>query len=325
MRELELLSVVAPLFDEEGTVVEFHSRVCAALDGVPFELILVDDGSSDRTPELLAEIAGRDDRVRVISLSRNFGHQAALTAGLDHARGDATVMLDADLQDPPELIPMMLDHWRSGSDVVCAVRRMRNGETRMKLATARWFYRLFGRLAKLDLEHNSGDFRLLDRRALDALCSMRERARFLRGMTVWVGFTQTSVPYDRDPRHAGETKYTLRRMMRFSLDAISSFSHLPLQAATVLGFVFSAVAFCAIPIAIGFRIAGEFVPGIATVLLVVLLLGGIQLITVGIIGEYLGRVYDEVKRRPLYVVRERSGDTVPQLDAGLVDEGVVER
>lgn len=325
MRELELLSVVAPLFDEEGTVVEFHSRVCAALDGVPFELILVDDGSSDRTPELLAEIAGRDDRVRVISLSRNFGHQAALTAGLDHARGDATVMLDADLQDPPELIPMMLDHWRSGSDVVYAVRRMRNGETRMKLATARWFYRLFGRLAKLDLEHNSGDFRLLDRRALDALCSMRERARFLRGMTVWVGFTQTSVPYDRDPRHAGETKYTLRRMMRFSLDAISSFSHLPLQAATVLGFVFSAVAFCAIPIAIGFRIAGEFVPGIATVLLVVLLLGGIQLITVGIIGEYLGRVYDEVKRRPLYVVRERSGDTVPQLDAGLVDEGVVER
>lgn len=325
MRELELLSVVAPLFDEEGTVVEFHSRVCAALDGVPFELILVDDGSSDRTPELLAEIAGRDDRVRVISLSRNFGHQAALTAGLDHARGDATVMLDADLQDPPELIGTMLDHWRSGSDVVCAVRRMRNGETRMKLATARWFYRLFGRLAKLDLEHNSGDFRLLDRRALDALCSMRERARFLRGMTVWVGFTQTSVPYDRDPRHAGETKYTLRRMMRFSLDAISSFSHLPLQAATVLGFVFSAVAFCAIPIAIGFRIAGEFVPGIATVLLVVLLLGGIQLITVGIIGEYLGRVYDEVKRRPLYVVRERSGDTVPQLDAGLVGEGVVER
>lgn len=325
MRELELLSVVAPLFDEEGTVVELHSRVCAALDGLPFELILVDDGSSDRTPELLAEIAGRDDRVRVISLSRNFGHQAALTAGLDHARGDATVMLDADLQDPPELIPMMLDHWRSGSDVVYAVRRMRNGETRMKLATARWFYRLFGRLAKLDLEHNSGDFRLLDRRALDALCSMRERARFLRGMTVWVGFTQTSVPYDRDPRHAGETKYTLRRMMRFSLDAISSFSHLPLQAATVLGFVFSAVAFCAIPIAIGFRIAGEFVPGIATVLLVVLLLGGIQLITVGIIGEYLGRVYDEVKRRPLYVVRERSGDTVPQLDAGLVDEGVVER
>lgn len=325
MRKLELLSVVAPVFDEEGTVLEFHRRVSAALDGLAYELIVVDDGSGDRTPELLAEIAARDDRVRVITLSRNFGHQAALTAGLDHARGDATVMLDADLQDPPELIPTMLDHWRMGSDVVYAVRRLRDGETRVKLATARWFYRLFGRLAKLDLEHNSGDFRLLDRRALDALCSMRERARFLRGMTVWVGFTQTSVAYDRDARHAGETKYTLRRMLRFSLDAISSFSNLPLQAATVLGFIFSAVAFCAIPIAIGFRIAGQFVPGVTTLLLVVLLLGGIQLITVGIIGEYLGRVYDEVKRRPLYVVRDRAGDSAPQLDAGLAGEGVVER
>lgn len=325
MRELTLLSVVAPLYDEQQTVEEFHRRVCSALEDVPFELVLVDDGSSDRTSELLEEIAAGDARVRVITLSRNFGHQAALTAGLDHARGDAAVMLDADLQDPPELIPRMLDHWRTGSDVVCAVRRQRDGETRMKLATARWFYRLFGRLAKLDLEHNSGDFRLLDRRALDALCSMRERARFLRGMTVWVGFTQTSVAYDRDARHAGETKFTLRRMLRFSLDAISSFSNLPLQAATVLGFGFSAIAFCAIPVAIGFRIAGQFVPGVATLLLVVLLLGGIQLITVGIIGEYLGRVYDEVKRRPLYVVRDRVPERTPELDAELAGERLIGR
>jgi glycosyltransferase involved in cell wall biosynthesis len=304
-RELVLLSVVAPIFDEEETLLEFHRRVDAALGRLPFELLLVDDGSSDSTPRLLAELAASDERVRVIELSRNFGHQAALTAGLDHARGDAIVMLDADLQDPPELIPELLEHWRQGSDVVYAVRRERAGETRAKLTTARWFYRLFSKLAQIDLAQNAGDFRLLDRRALAALNSMRERNRFLRGMTVWVGYTQTAVPYDRDARFAGDTKYSARKMMRFSLDAIFSFSHVPLQAATVLGFIFSAVAFLGIPVAIGFRLAGQFVPGITTVLLVLLLLGGIQLITVGLIGEYLGRVYDEVKGRPLYLVRER--------------------
>ena len=304
-RGLHLLSVIAPLYNEEQTVRELHRRVAAALGELPFELILIDDGSRDGTRALLHEIASADPRVRVIRLSRNFGHQAALTAGLDHARGDATVMLDADLQDPPELIPEMVERWRDGADVVYAVREERAGETRTKLATARWFYRLFARISKVDLEQNSGDFRLLDRRALDALLSMRERSRFLRGMTVWVGFNQTSVAYQRDPRFAGDTKFTLRKMMRFSLDAISSFSNLPLQMATLFGFVFSAIAFLAIPVAIGFRIAGEFVPGVATILLVVLLLGGIQLITVGIIGEYLGRVYDEVKRRPLYLVSEQ--------------------
>ncbi len=308
-----MLSVVAPVYDEEALVEEFCVRVRAALDDdVEFELILVDDGSTDETPRLLAELASADQRIRVITLSRNFGHQAALTAGLDHARGDAVVMLDADLQDPPELIGEMVARWSAGADVVYAVRRERAGETRVKLATARWFYRLFARLTQIDLAQNAGDFRLLDRRALDALSSMRERSRFLRGMTVWVGFEQSAVPYDRDPRTAGETKYTLRRMTRFSLDAISSFSHVPLQAATVMGFIFSAAAFLGIPIAIGFRIAGEFVPGITTVLFVVLLLGGIQLITVGLIGEYLGRVYDEVKRRPLYVVRERRNVDEPR-------------
>jgi dolichol-phosphate mannosyltransferase len=305
-RELTLLSVVAPLYNEEETVAEFYRRTVAAVAPWPFELVLVNDGSNDSTAALLAEMAVADERVRVITLSRNFGHQAAITAGLDHARGDATVMIDADLQDPPELIGEMLEHWRAGSDVIYAVRRERAGETRMKVATARWFYRLFSRLSPVKLEPNSGDFRLLDRRALEALNLMRERSRFLRGMTTWVGFEQTAVEYERDPRFAGETKYTLRRMLRFSMDAISSFSNLPLQAAMVLGFIFSAVAFLAIPVAIGFRIAGEFVPGIATLLLVVLLLGGIQLITVGIIGEYLGRVYDEVKRRPLYIVDERN-------------------
>ncbi len=304
-RDLALLSVVAPVFNEEETINELHRRVAAALGDLPFELIVVDDGSRDRTPEILAEIAAGDQNVRVVRLSRNFGHQAALTAGLDHARGDATVMIDGDLQDPPEVIPEMVERWRGGADVVYAVRAKRPGETRLKLATARWFYRFFGRIAQIELPEQAGDFRLLDRRALDALLEMRERSRFLRGMSVWVGFEQAQVTYERDARHAGDTKYTPMKMIRFSLDAISSFSYRPLQAATILGFVFSIIAFLAIPVAIGFRIAGEFVPGITTVLLVVLLLGGIQLITVGIIGEYLGRVYEEVKGRPLYVVRDR--------------------
>jgi polyisoprenyl-phosphate glycosyltransferase len=311
-RELSLLSVVAPLYNEEATVREFHRRVSEAIEDLPYELILVDDGSSDGTAEILEELAGNDPRVKLVLLSRNFGHQAAITAGLDHAAGNAVVMIDADLQDPPELIPQLLDRWYEGFDVISAVREAREGETWLKLATARGFYRIFAKLAQIDLQAQAADFRLLDRSALDALNSMRERNRFLRGMSVWVGFKQTAVPFQRDARYAGKTKYTPRKMLRFSLDAISSFSHVPLQLATYLGFLFSVIAFLAIPVAIGFRIAGQFVPGITTVLLVVLLLGGIQLITVGIIGEYLGRVYDEVKGRPLYVVRERRNMTAEQ-------------
>jgi dolichol-phosphate mannosyltransferase len=292
-----------PLHDEEDTIGELCRRINAALLEVPFELILVDDASTDSTPRLLDSLAELDPRVRVLHLSRNFGHQAALTAGLEHARGDAVAMLDGDLQDPPELLPEMIAHWRSGSDVVSAVRTRRVGESRFKLATAHWFYRLFAKMSDLDLTLDAGDFRLLDRRALDALLSMRERNRFLRGMSAWLGYTQTSVPYERDARHAGETKFTLRKMMRFSLDAITSFSLRPLQLATVLGFLLSAVAILTIPVVIGLRIAGETIPGFATVLCIVLLLGGIQLITIGIIGEYVGRIYDEVKGRPLYLVR----------------------
>lgn len=304
-RTLRLLSVVAPLFEEESLVDAFYERVCAALEGLPFELVLVDDGSADATPQLLAVLAERDPRVRVIELSRNFGHQTALTAGLDHAHGDVVVMLDADLQDPPELIPEMLGHWRRGTDVVYAVRRRRDGETRLKLATARWFYKLFSALGDVALEPDSGDFRLLDRAPLDALLSMRERNRFLRGMTVWVGYTQTAVPYERDARYAGATKYTPRRMLSFSLDAISSFSHRPLQLATLIGFMCAALAFVLIPVVIGLRIAGSYLPGFGTITIAVLLLGGIQLMAIGMIGEYVGRIYDEVKGRPLYLVRTR--------------------
>jgi dolichol-phosphate mannosyltransferase len=301
-RRLDLLSVVVPLHDEEDTVRELCRRLDAALMGVPFELILVDDASTDGTPQLLDALADVDERLRVLHLSRNFGHQAALTAGLEHARGDAVAMLDGDLQDPPELLSKMVAHWRSGSDVVSAVRTYRAGESRFKLTTARWFYRLFAKLSDLDLTQDAGDFRLLDRRALDALLSMRERNRFLRGMSAWIGYTQTAVPYERDARHAGETKFTLRKMLRFSLDAVTSFSLRPLQLATVLGFLLSLVALLTIPVVIGLRLAGETIPGFATVLCIVLLLGGIQLITIGIIGEYVGRIYDEVKGRPLYLV-----------------------
>jgi polyisoprenyl-phosphate glycosyltransferase len=304
-RALDLVSVVAPVFNEDATVDEFYGRVCGALEGLPFELVLVDDGSTDGSPMRLERLAESDPRVRVVYLSRNFGHQTALTAGLDHARGDAVVMLDADLQDPPELITTMLDHWRAGCDVVYAVREQRDGESRFKLSTARWFYALFDKLAQVELQHNSGDFRLLDRRALDALLSMRERNRFLRGMTVWVGYTQAAVPYNRDPRYAGETKYTVSKMLRFSLDAISSFSHRPLQLATLLGFLISTLAFLAIPVVIVLRVLGSYLPGFSALTIAVLLLGGIQLIAIGIIGEYVGRIYDEVKGRPLYLVRGR--------------------
>ena len=299
-----LLSVVAPVYNEVELVEAFVERTCAALADYDFELIIVNDGSSDGSTELLDRLAEEDTRLRVVHLSRNFGHQAAITAGLEHALGDAAVMIDADLQDPPELIPKLVAQWEAGSDVVYAVRHEREGETAFKLATASWFYKLFNKLAQVDLEPNSGDFRLLDRRALDALLAMTERSRFLRGMTVWVGFTQTAVPYERSARSAGETKYTLRKMLRFSFDAITSFSHLPLQLSTYVGVLCAGIAFISIPIVIGLRIAGSYLPGFGTLTIIILLIGGMVLIALGVIGEYVGRIYDEVKHRPLYVVRE---------------------
>jgi dolichol-phosphate mannosyltransferase len=319
-RALGLLSVCAPVYNEEDSVAVFYERATVALADLDYELIIVNDGSSDGTAALLNRLADDDPHLRVVHLSRNFGHQAALTAGLEHARGDAVVMLDADLQDPPEEIPKMVAAWERGSDIVYMVREQREGETAFKLATATWFYKLFDKLAQVDLEPNSGDFRLLDRRALDALLSMGERSRFLRGMTVWVGFTQTAIPYKRDARFAGETKYPLRKMLRFSLDAIFSFSHLPLQMATYAGFLISGVAFLAIPIVVALRIAGSYLPGFGSITIAILMLGGIQLIAIGLIGEYVGRVYDEVKRRPLYIVREQRNEPVELERAARVEQ-----
>jgi dolichol-phosphate mannosyltransferase len=304
-REPALVSVVAPVLDEREVLPEFHRRVAAALAGLDYELIVVDDGSTDGTAELLDQLADRDQRLRVIRLSRNFGYQAATTAGLDHARGDVVVTIDADLQDPPEVIPDLIAAWREGADVVYAYREQRPGETWVKLATSRWFTKLFARLARFDLPHNVGDFRLLGRRALDALLSMHEHSRFLRGMTIWIGFNQTTVPYQRDPRYAAETRYRWRTLVRISIDALSSFSRAPLQLATVMGFVVSGIAFLGIPYVIISRLLNVYVEGISTLLFAVLMLGGIQLITLGIIGEYVSRVYDEVKNRPLYLIHER--------------------
>jgi glycosyltransferase involved in cell wall biosynthesis len=311
-RELGLLSVVAPVLNEEDTVEEFYGRVCGALAGMDFELVLIDDGSSDRTPAILDQLASSDPRVHVVVLSRNFGFQAAVTAGLDHAHGDAVVTIDADLQDPPELIPELLDQWRRGSDVVYAVREAREGESWLKLTTSRWFTRVFNRLAGLDIQAGVGDFRLLDRRVVDVLHAMPERARFMRGMTVWVGYTQSAVAYRRDPRYAGTTSYRWRTLVRISLDALSSFSHAPLQLATLLGFAVSFLAFLGIPYVVINRLAGFYVEGVSTLLFAVLILGGIQLITLGIVGEYVSRIYDEVKRRPLYVVRARRNVAPPE-------------
>ena len=311
MRQEDLVSVVVPMYNEEGSAVELYSRTVAALARVPFEIIAVDDGSTDATRDILAGLADQDPRLKVVELSRNFGHQAALTAGLEHACGDVVTTLDADLQDPPEVIPEMLARWRDGADVVYAVRSGREGETRFKRTTATWFYRVLSKIADVEVTRDSGDFRMLDRRVVDALLGMPERNRYLRGLTVWVGFTQTAVEYNRAARYAGTTHYPLRKMVRFALDAMASFSHAPLQAATILGFTFATLAFLAIPVAVAFRIAGQFVPGATTAIIAVLLLGGIQLMAIGLIGEYVGRIYDEVKRRPLYLVNRRRNLKAP--------------
>jgi polyisoprenyl-phosphate glycosyltransferase len=308
---MTLVTVTAPVLNEETTLESFYGRVCEALRGIDFELVLVDDGSTDGTPEVLRRLASTDPRVRVVTLTRSFGYQAAVTAGLDHARGDAVVTIDSDLQDPPEVIPKLVEEWRNGAEVVYAVRERRDGERWLKTTSARWFTRLFLRLARLDVDPRVGDFRLLDRRAVDALCAMPERSRFLRGMVVWVGYRQSAVPYERSPRHAGDTRYRWPALVRIALDALSGYSHAPLQLATVLGFAVSFLAFLGIPYVILQKALGLYVEGVSTLLFAVLLLGGIQLITLGIIGEYISRIYDEVKRRPLYVVRERTNIVRP--------------
>jgi polyisoprenyl-phosphate glycosyltransferase len=297
-------SIVAPVFNEEEGLAEFYRRTAAVMDQLEgeTELILVFDGSRDRSPEIGQALAAQDRRVKIIRLSRNFGHQIAITAGIDYAEGDAVVIIDSDLQDPPEVIHDLVARWKDGYEIVYAQRARREGETFFKLFTASLFYRLIRRLSSIDIPPDTGDFRLLDRKAVLAMRRLREHHRFMRGLAVWVGFRQTGVQYVRNERFAGETQYPLRKMVRFATDAITGFSYVPLQLATTIGFWISGLALIAIPVVIILRLIGyQFLGGQATTLLAVLFLGGVQLISLGIIGEYLGRIYDEVKNRPLYL------------------------
>lgn len=304
------LSVVAPCFNEEGVLHELYRRIRQVLDdaGESWELVLINDGSRDRTAEIMRELHAADPRVKVVDFARNFGHQIAVTAGMDYARGDAVVLIDADLQDPPELILEMLAKWRAGYEVVYAIRAERKGETWFKEFTAKAFYRIIYRITDINIPMDTGDFRLMDHKVVDALRKMREHHRFMRGMSVWVGFRQVGVKYARAERYAGETKYPLKKMVKFALDGITSFSYLPLQLAMYIGFVAAGLAILGILAAVILRLSGSHAfYGQATTLVSVLFLGGVQLICLGIIGEYLGRIYDEVKGRPLYIVREAVG------------------
>jgi dolichol-phosphate mannosyltransferase len=312
--QLPTFSVVAPVYNEEQLIAEFCRRVIAALEplGEPFELILVNDGCRDRSPDIMRELHQRDPRIKVINFSRNFGHQIAITAGTDYATGRAVIVIDSDLQDPPEVIPDLIARWREGYQVVYGVREERQGETWFKKTTAAIFYRLIVRITNVNIPVDTGDFRLMDRKVVDALKRMREHHRFMRGLSAWVGFRQTGVLYRRHARAAGTTKYPLRKMLRFALDGITSFSYLPLQLATYVGFIVAAVSIIFLFVVFVMRLANPAATepafyGQASTLASVLFLGAVQLISLGIIGEYVGRIYDEVKGRPLYIVAETLG------------------
>lgn len=303
------LSVVVPVYNEQDNLVELQRRLLEVLDGTAssWEIVFVDDGSRDDSWKIISEFSAGDDRIRGIRFSRNFGHQMAFAAGLDHARGEVAVIMDADLQDPPELIPELLERHREGFEVVYAVRRSRAGETVFKRATAKAFYRILRAITRVDIPVDTGDFRLMGPRALAAFRRLSEQHRFTRGLVSWLGFPQTGVPYARAPRHGGETNYPLRKMVRLALDAITSFSHVPLQLAMWLGLLVSGFAFLYIVAMIVLKFTGISWPGYMSLMAAILFLGGVQLVMIGLLGEYLGRVYDEVKGRPLYVVQETIG------------------
>lgn len=304
-------SIVAPVFNEEETLPQFYARIIQVMETLdePFELILINDGSRDKSYRVMHELHINDTRVRIIDFSRNFGHQIAISAGLDYAQGKAVVVIDSDLQDPPEVILELIARWKDGAEVVYAQRASRVGETKFKLITATLFYRLIDRITSVNIPRNVGDFRLMDHAVVESLIQMREHHRFMRGLSAWVGFRQEAVLYHRQERYAGSTKYPLRKMISFSLDAITSFSHLPLQLATTFGFILAGISLLGIVVAIFLRLITGAIVGQASTLILVLFLGGVQLIFLGIIGEYLGRIYDEVRARPLYIVHHTLGFT----------------
>jgi dolichol-phosphate mannosyltransferase len=304
-------TVIVPVFNETGCLDELYNRVSRVMEqtGEPWELILVDDGSTDGSTDMIRNLAGKDKRVRPVIFARNYGHQIAVTAGMDYSRGDAVVVIDADLQDPPEVILELIAKWREGFEVVYAVRAEREGETWFKLKTASMFYRLIYKITDVKIPMDTGDFRLLDRKVMKVMNGMRERQRFLRGMSAWVGFRQVGVPYKRAARYAGTTKYPLKKMIKLALTAITSFSYFPLQIATYAGAFLALIGFLMLILIIILRATGSvFLAGQATTLIAVVFLGGVQLICLGILGEYIGRIYDEVKGRPLYTTVDAPSD-----------------
>lgn len=316
MSENPRYSIVAPIYNEEGNIQKLYDRITSVMDstGEEWELVTVNDGSRDRSFEMLSELAAKDSRIKVVNFARNFGHQLAVTAGIDHASGDAVVVIDADLQDPPELILEMIERWKAGYEVVYAIRQERKGESWFKLFTAKLFYRMIYRITDVDIPLDTGDFRLIDRNVADVLRTMREHNRFIRGMTSWAGFKQTGVSYVREAREWGETKYPLRKMVRFAMDAVTGFSYFPLQIMVYVSFILGLLAVIAIPVIGILRVilGYEFLGGQVTTILLLLIVSAFQLFFLFIMGQYIARIYDEVRQRPLYIVASRSNlDTSP--------------
>jgi dolichol-phosphate mannosyltransferase len=314
-------SIVAPIYNEEGNIDLLYERISKVMDSTreSWEVILINDGSRDRSPQMIDDLAAKDARIKTLHFARNFGHQTAVTAGIDHATGEAVVLIDADLQDPPELILEMIERWKAGYQVVYAIREGRKGESWFKIFTAKMFYRVIYRITDVDIPVDTGDFRLMDERVVAVLRQMREHNRFIRGMTSWVGFKQTGVYYVRDERHAGETKYPLKKMVRFALDAITGFSYFPLQIMVYFAAVLGVLALVAIPVVTILRLSlgTEFFGGQATTIVLLLLLSSFQLFFLFILGQYVARTYDEARNRPLYVVAHRRGFDTPPASAQL--------
>ncbi len=312
MAEKPVFSIVVPVYNEKDCIQELYKRVSSVMNSTneTWELVIIDDGSRDGSTDQIRSLSKSEKNVRAVIFARNFGHQIAVTAGLDYSQGQAVIIIDADLQDPPEVILDLIQKWREGYQVVYAVREDREGESWFKKATASFFYRMISRITDVNIPLDTGDFRLMDRRVVSVLGSMHEKHRFLRGMSAWVGFKSIGVKYKRAARFAGETKYPLKKMVLLALNAITGFSYFPLQLATYVGFIAAGISILIIPIVIIMRLVGsQAFFGQASTLLAVLFLGGVQLICLGILGEYIGRIYDEVKNRPLYIVSEAPEET----------------
>ncbi|MEM5948121.1 glycosyltransferase family 2 protein [Spirochaetia bacterium 38H-sp] len=305
-----MVSIIIPVFNEEEVLNELYKRITTVMDSTKedYELVFIDDGSSDNTYSMLKELHKKDRRCKIIHFSRNFGHQIAITAGMDYCKGDAIVIIDADLQDPPELIPEMLEKWKQGAQIVHAKRKKRKGESIFKKATAAIFYRTLKALTNVEIPVDVGDFRLMDKKVVQSLRSMRERNRFVRGLVSWTGYKQAEVTYIRDPRFAGTTKYPLKKMIRFALNGITSFSDKPLKIASLLGFLLSTAGFIYMLYVLYQKLfTTQVVQGWTTIVVLILVFNGFTLLSLGILGEYVGRIYEEIKQRPLYIIEESLG------------------